>query len=146
MEDLKPLDNGFKLFVRGKGRNEKDETLMLVNPDLIEYVRNYLIVRGNEPGPLFINFAHARGNERLSMRGMRQIVKDYYGKAGVIGKKSVHSLRHAAASNSLRHGAPLEKVKSMLRHASLDTTMIYIHEIDRETNPAEAFINYGKKD
>lgn len=146
LEDLKPIDNGFKLFVRGKGRIESDEVLMLVHPQLIEFVRNYLVVRGNESGPLFLSFSHRNRNERLSMRGMRQIVKSYYGKAGVIGKKSVHSLRHAAASNSLRHGAPLEKVKSMLRHASLETTMIYIHEIDRESNPAEAFIDYGKRD
>jgi site-specific recombinase XerD len=146
LEDLKPIDNGFKLFVRGKGRIESAEVLMLVHPQLVDFVRNYLVIRGSESGPLFLSFSHRNRNERLSMRGMRQIVKSYYRKAGVIGKKSTHSLRHAAASNSLRHGAPLEKVKSMLRHASLDTTMIYIHELDRETNPAEGYIDYEKKD
>ncbi len=146
LEDLKPIDKGFKLFVRGKGRIESDEVLMLVHPQLIEFVRKYLVVRGNESGPLFLSFSHRNRNERLSLRGMRLIVKNYFRQAGVIGTKSTHSIRHAAASNSLRHGAPLEKVKTMLRHASMDTTMIYIHELDRETNPGEAFIDYGKRD
>jgi site-specific recombinase XerD len=41
-------------------------------------------------------------------------------------------------------GAPVQKVQSMARHKNIDTTMIYYHEVDRLTNPAEDFINYGE--
>jgi hypothetical protein len=34
------------------------------------------------------------------------------------------------------------QARAMARHKSLDTTMVYYHELDRLSNPAEAFINY----
>ncbi len=74
---------------------------------------------------------------------MRQIVKHYYKLAGVRGeRKTTHSLRHTAISSAVRHGAPVQKVRAMARHANIETTMIYYHEIDRIENPAEAFISY----
>lgn len=42
-----------------------------------------------------------------------------------------------------RRGAPAHKVQAMARHASIDTTMIYYHEIDRLSDPAERYIVYN---
>ncbi|MDE2232978.1 MAG: tyrosine-type recombinase/integrase [Patescibacteria group bacterium] len=145
LSDLKPVTDGYKLYVRGKGHSEADAFVMIIQPELVEYVRKYLVIRGNEPGPLFISFAPWLKNERLSLRGIRMITTGYYKKAGVIGNKTTHSLRHSAATNALRNGAPLEKVKDMLRHANIQTTMIYIHDIDRETSPAERFVDFRHK-
>lgn len=145
LSDLKPAVNGYKLYVRGKGHAEADDYVMMVQPELVEYIRQYLVTRGNEPGPLFISFAPWLKNERLSLRGIRKIVIGYYRQAHVMGNKSTHSLRHSAATNALRNGAPLEKVKDMLRHANIQTTLIYVHELDREENPAEGFVDYRHK-
>jgi hypothetical protein len=42
---------------------------------------------------------------------------------------------HAVAPD----GAPLPKVQSKVRHANLNTTMIYYHEVDRVEDPAEGY-------
>ena len=34
------------------------------------------------------------------------------------------------------------KARQVARHASIDTTMIYVHEADRLDNPGEQFIDY----
>jgi integrase len=72
------------------------------------------------------------------------IVKGYFQAAGVHGNKTTHSLHHTAISKAILKGAPVQKVQSMARHKNIDTTMIYYHEVDRLTNPAEDFINYGE--
>jgi hypothetical protein len=33
----------------------------------------------------------------------------------------------------------------MARHASLSTTMIYYHEVDRVEDPAEGYVDYGRE-
>ena len=65
--------------------------------------------------------------------------------AGLTGNKTTHSLRHTAIANTIRHNAPIQKVKGMSRHSSLDTLMIYYHEVDRLTEPAEKFISYTEQ-
>ena len=81
--------------------------------------------------------------QRLSLRSIRRIVKQAYRLAGVRGEgKTSHSLRHTAITSAIRHGAPLPKVQSMARHANLNTTMIYYHEVDRVEDPAEGYVDY----
>ena len=80
-----------------------------------------------------------------TLRSIRRIVKRAYRLAGVRGAgKTSHSLRHSAITSAIRHGAPLPKVQSMARHASLNTTMIYYHELDRVEDPAEGYVRYDE--
>lgn len=57
-------------------------------------------------------------------------------------KLSAHSLRHSFATLSLRAGAPLIQVKEALRHASIETTQKYLHNIDRIEKGAERYIDF----
>ena len=47
--------------------------------------------------------------------------------AAVLSKASTHWLRHATATNFLRDGANPKEVQELMRHASLSTTMSYMH-------------------
>ena len=107
-------------------------------------LRDCLRVRGTKPGALFTSLSNRSQGERLSLQALRELVKDYYRLAGVQGNKSTHSLRHTAISKAIAAGVPLHKVsKGLARHASMDTTLIYVHELDRLTDPAEEHITYG---
>ena len=142
LADLRTVDGALVLKVQGKGRDEKGE--MLILPFEAENgVRNWLVMRGREDGPLFTSCSNKSKGERLSRRALRDIVKGYMNAAGIHGNKTTHSLRHTAITNAIRHGAPIQKVKGMSRHASLDTLMIYYHEVDRLTDPAERHISYS---
>lgn len=145
LADLRTASGHLILNVQGKGRDEKDELLVLANPEVENALHDWLAARGSSPGPLFTSLSRRAPGERLSLRSIRRLVKGYYRLAGVRGDdKTTHSLRHSAITSAVRHGAPVQKVRSMARHASIDTTMIYFHEVDRVENPAEAFIKYGE--
>ena len=65
----------------------------------------------------------------------------YSSKAGI--KRctiTTHSLRHTAVSLALEAGASIFEVKQMLRHARIETTMIYLHEYNRIKNGTENYI------
>lgn len=47
--------------------------------------------------------------------------------AAVLSEASTHWLRHATATNFLRDGANPKEVQELMRHASLSTTMSYMH-------------------
>jgi len=142
LEDLRTMDSALVLKVQGKGRDEKGETLVL-HWEAENAVRDWLALRGQEAGALFISSSNKSKGKRLSRRAIREIVKGYMDAAGLHGNKTTHSLRHTAITNAIRHGVPIQKVKGMSRHASLDTLMIYYHEVDRLTDPAERHISYS---
>ena len=74
---------------------------------------------------------------------MREIVKGYFNKAGIVGNKTTHSLRHTAITKALQNGVSITRVsKQLARHANIDTTMIYVHEADRMSDPVEEHISY----
>ena len=143
LEDLQTTGGRLVLKVRGKGRTEKDEVLVITHPDAESAMRDWLAARGDDAGALFVSFSNRSRGERLSLRAIRDTVKRYYKRAGVRGdRKTTHSLRHTAITNAVKHSAPVQKVQAMARHANIATTMIYYHETDRVEHPAEQFIRY----
>jgi integrase/recombinase XerC/integrase/recombinase XerD len=146
LADLHTEGDKLTLRVQGKGRTEKDELLVIANPEAEAALHTWCAVRGKTPGALFTSLSRRSKGGRLSLPAIRHLVKAYYRAAGVVGDgKTTHSLRHSAISNAVKHGAPVQKVRAMARHASLDTTMVYYHETDRIANPAEGFIDYSGK-
>ncbi len=144
LTDIKTEGGRLVLAVRGKGRQEADELIVIAHPDAEAALHDWLSARGNEPGALFVSLSNRAKNERLSLRAIRGIVKAAYKAAGVVGKnKTTHSLRHTAITTAVKRGAPIQKVQAMARHANISTTMIYYHETDRIENPAEEFIRYN---
>lgn len=144
LDNLRTENGRLVLYVTGKGHQEADSIIVLANPKAETAMYNWLAVRGDLPGPLFTSLSDRSRGQRLGLRALRGIVKQYYKLAGVRGNKTTHSLRHTAISKAILNGAPVQKVQSMARHKNIDTTMIYFHEVDRLTNPAEDFINYGE--
>lgn len=142
IEDLKTMDGALVLNVQGKGHDEKDDFLVL-SAEAENAVRYWLVLRGKESGALFTSCSNYSKGARLSRRAMRGMVKGYFDAAGIQGNKTTHSLRHTAITSAIRHNAPIQKVKGMSRHASIDTLMIYYHEADRLSDPAERHISYS---
>ena len=92
---------------------------------------------------LFLSLSNRSRGARLSTRAIRELVKERYKKAGIFSEnKTTHSLRHSAITSAIRGGATLLQVQAMARHASSDTTLGYIHEVNRMENPAEDLIRY----
>ena len=131
------------LHVQGKGASEKDDIAVIFHSKAQAALYDWLAARGSEAGALFQSLSDRSNGERLGLSAIRHMVKGYYHKAGIFnGKKTSHSLRHSAISKVAKHD--LLKARQVARHVSIDTTMIYVHEQDRLSNPGEAFIDYGE--
>ena len=93
---------------------------------------------------LFCGLGRRNKDGALTTRWIRAIVKDAYRKAGVRGpRKTTHSLGHSMVTNLIRHKVPAVKIMTVTRHKSLDTILAYAHEVDRDSDPAEGYVDYG---
>lgn len=61
---------------------------------------------------------------QMAMTDVRAVVRRACKRVG-IGDTSTHRLRHAVASDMLRHGAPLHEIGQVLRHRDVETTAVY---------------------
>jgi len=141
LADLQTKSGRLVLMVQGKGRQEKDEYIVILG-ETESALRDWLSIRGKAEGALFVSLSNRSSGERLSLRAIRALVKEYYSLAGIVGNKTTHSLRHTAITKAISAGVPIQKVKSLARHSSIETTMIYFHELDRLEDPAEQYISY----
>ena len=93
------------------------------------------------------NSAVTRGCRPLGVRVIQNMMREALGEAGLLAlpagqtgqlrRITPHSLRHSAATIALERGAPLHQVQAMLRHAEVQTTMLYTHNKERITQAAE---------
>jgi len=111
-------------FVR-EGKGMKDRAIPIPKP-FAPILRGW--IGGRQTGYVFPS---PRGG-RLTNRAVQKLVKRMAAKAGLreAGKPRKyhpHKLRHAYATRLLQTGADIKEVQDLLGHASLQTTMVYVH-------------------
>lgn len=62
---------------------------------------------------------------------MQKAVKQAIIKAGIAKQASCHTFRYSFATHLLEAGHDIRKVKELLRHKDVKTTMIYTHIISK---------------
>ncbi|MBN4081524.1 tyrosine-type recombinase/integrase [bacterium AH-315-C07] len=63
----------------------------------------------------------------LSKSAVQQSFRLAVKKAGIIKDVCVHSLRHSYATHLLEEGVDIVTIKELLGHATIETTMMYLH-------------------
>lgn len=144
VEDLRPNGSFMALYVLGKGKDEKGD-FVKVEGKTLEAIEAYLKARGNVNGkePLFassgISSTGKGAGEALRSESLSRIVKKALKNSGFDSPYlTAHSLRHTTATLNLMNGGTLEETRQLLRHSSINTTLIYSHHIDRIKNNSEA--------
>ncbi|NCB31485.1 MAG: integrase [Clostridia bacterium] len=141
--DLRQEGGEALLNIQGKGRDEKD-AFVVVTDGVLAAIRAYVKARGKIPenAPLFASASDRNPGGRLTTRSISRIVKDAMRAAGIDSERlTAHSLRHSAVTFSLLGGASIQEAQHMARHANVNTTMIYAHNIDRIAKAAERRID-----
>lgn len=141
VEDMKMNRDVISLLVRRK----KHYRTIYLRPDVADILCQYLDARKqaqtDEQGvPLFVACGNRAGGQRISRRGVRQVV-DFYLKKADLKRPGIsdHALRHTAATLAYKYTQDLRGVQEMLGHADPKTTARYAHVIDRmKNNPANA--------
>jgi integrase/recombinase XerC/integrase/recombinase XerD len=134
------------LLVHGKGRDEKDNFVLLTDK-AYKPIAEYLATRGkvNSLEPLFTSSSNNSKGERLTTRTISYIAKEGLKAIGLDESSfTAHSLRHTTAVNILRGGGSLEQAQFTLRHSNPATTQIYtatLNEERRLQNSGEALID-----
>ncbi|HEX4873130.1 MAG TPA: site-specific tyrosine recombinase XerD [Nevskiaceae bacterium] len=114
------------LLVLGKGGKER---LLPVGEQALDWIGRYLdevrpqLARGQASEALFL----ARHGEAMTRVNFWQRLEAHARVAGLQGRLSPHTLRHAFATHLLDHGADLRVLQTLLGHSDLSTTQIYTH-------------------
>lgn len=132
-----------EIKVLGKGNKER---IVYLGSYAIDSLNNYLNIRKNilkdkqDNNYLFLNHL---GN-KLTTRGIREIIDNILKKASINLKITPHTFRHSFATMMLKEGCDLKSVQELLGHVSLSTTSIYTHITNEElkrvylkTNPRQ---------
>jgi len=133
VKDIKRVGNQWVIYVQGKGRDIKDESVV-IPPDVKEAIDDYLNKRGeySPDEPLCLGMGARSYHGRMSTRGVRERVNHYLEIAGIKqGRKrrlTPYSLRHTAAVIMVDNGATAEEVRRRMRLGSLPTAMIYMRQ------------------
>ena len=146
VEDITFKGSQRVLLVQGKGRDERDNFVLLTDK-AYQPIAEYLATRGNvnSSEPLFTSTSNNSKGERLSTRTISKIAKEGLKAIGLDERSfTAHSLRHTTAVNILRAGGSLETAQFTLRHSNPATTQIYtatLNEERRLQNSGEALID-----
>lgn len=137
--DIRPVGEFMALYIMGKGRTEKSEYVKL-SPHVEDAIMSYLATRDDKDktSPLFVSTSNNSKNGRLTTRTIRRLVKSYLRGINLDSDRmTAHSLRHTAGTLNLVSGGTLEETQQLLRHKSLQTTLIYNHALERAKNQSE---------
>jgi integrase/recombinase XerC/integrase/recombinase XerD len=146
VEDITFKGSQRVLLVQGKGRDERDNFVLLTDK-AYQPIAEYLATRGKVTSsePLFTSTSNNSKGERLSTRSISYIAKEGLKAIGLDERSfTAHSLRHTTAVNILRAGGSLETAQFTLRHSNPATTQIYtatLNEERRLQNSGEALID-----
>jgi integrase/recombinase XerD len=119
------LEAGY-LTVVGKGSKERAVPIgSYARQRLLAYLEaaRPKILAGRMSPYLFVN----RAGRKLSRQGFWKRLRLAVRRAGIPGKVSPHTLRHAFATHLVDRGADLRAVQMMLGHADIASTQIYTH-------------------
>ncbi|EFB40272.1 tyrosine-type recombinase/integrase [Parachlamydia acanthamoebae] len=140
--DLRQESGEAILQIQGKGRDSKDDFVLLVD-ETLRPLRKYLASRGalSEKDPLFSSTSNRTNGEPLKERTISWIIKETLRRIDIDDSRlTAHSLRHTAVSLSIKNGASLIQAQAMARHSDPKTTMIYFHNHERIKSGAERYV------
>lgn len=141
--DIRQIDGEGVLYVQGKGHTAKDDFVVL-GAAVLEKIYAYLAARGrvDDGAPLFAATGNRNAGGRMTTRSVSRIVKAAYERHGIVNPRiTAHSLRHTAVTLSLKGGATVQEAQAMARHANIQTTLLYAHNLQRMEAKAERSVD-----
>ena len=113
----------------------KSKRIIPVHATAIVAVSDYIyrmrtiMIEDNSQQALFVNL----NGTRLTRQGFWKIIKSYASVAGINKELTPHTLRHSFALHLLENGADVEDIQTMMGHADISSTQIYVQLLDNHT-------------
>ncbi|WP_170291011.1 tyrosine-type recombinase/integrase [Neomoorella glycerini] len=112
----------------------KKEYLLPLLPWVVNSITEY--IKGErsripaDPDAASFLFLTPKG-KKLSKSWINKLLKSLCIEAGIQKNITAHCMRHSFATNLWKNGANLVEIKELLNHASINTTMNYVHLLPR---------------
>ncbi len=119
---LTDLDAARGMIRVEQGKGAKDRYTIL-SPRLLEELRGYWTTYR----PRVWLFPARDGQHPMDTSGVGKAYTEAKQRAGIHKRGGVHALRHAFATHLLEMGVDLHTIQRLLGHASIQTTMRYLH-------------------
>lgn len=133
LEDFQQKQGKICLYLLGKARDYKQD-YVIVSDDVFELIKKY-IKEYQITDYLFTSTSNNNTGGKLTTKTIRLIMKNMFRRIGLDSEKySCHSCRHTFATLSIQNGEDIREVSQALRHKQLNTTMIYLHDLERINN------------
>lgn len=133
LQDFKEKNGKTLLYLLGKGRDYKQD-FVIVPDNIVTIIKKY-VKEYNIKDYLFISTSNNNKGGKLTTKTIRFIVKNILKKCDITSNEySFHSLRHSFATESIKCGIDIREVSQALRHKNIQTTTIYIHDLEKTNN------------
>lgn len=125
-----------------QSKYKKDRIVPLSNY-IAKGLKKYLLVEH----PHLWLFNGKEPNGRYSPKGLSWVMRESLKKTSIQKKVNLHSLRHSYATHLLEEGVNIVVIKELLGHATIQTTMIYLHVAQLPHTPPHSPLDtlYPKK-
>lgn len=120
--EVSDIDTCSKRVHIRRGKGGKDRYVPLPNsclPLITLYMKDYR--------PYKYMLYGTRVTEPVVDRDVSEVLKRACIRTGCLKKVTCHTLRHAFATHALESGTSIVRVKELLGHSSLRSTMVYLH-------------------
>jgi integrase/recombinase XerD len=133
------LDGDIGLTIVGKGNKRRE---VAIPANLFRLISEYRkreglphLIGDNDTGPIFPN----RNGQPMTARYIEQELSKV---AQMMGKKfTPHWLRHSHITHALHNGASIYQAQRQAGHASIKTTEIYVHTVNRLKESTTKYLN-----
>ena len=98
--------------------------------DYLYRMRDLIVDPDNSGDALFVNL----NGSRLTRQGFWKIIKAYTAEAGITKEITPHTLRHSFAMHLLQGGASVKDIQTMMGHADISSTQVYVHLLDLDNH------------
>ncbi len=144
VEHIRPVGAHWILDIPdSKSGNKWKKVPAHIIQEIEDYKQHYEILRG----PLWRSLSNRSKGERLTADAIYRIIRQTARRAGfpshIADKIGAHTLRHSGISIALENGATLQEAQEHAGHASVETTMIYVHRRNKLEKNAADKINLG---
>jgi site-specific recombinase XerD len=139
-KDIRVVSTGETVLdVWGKNHSAKDDFCVLT-PDALKPIEDYLAARGtvSDDSPIFVSHSNQNDGGRLTTRSVSRIAKEALKKISICSDRlTLHSFRHTCVSLAIQSGCSILEAKTLARHQSCDTTLLYARQHQRVENAPE---------
>lgn len=141
MENFKEAEN--RIYV--KRLKEGYNNWYVMSDEVRKAIRRWVVLRGKEPGPLFLSRMHKSTKAGIGKRQLDTLFKLYAIKGGLPeNHHNFHTLRHTCAVDLVNKGVPMKNIQDWLGHTNIQSTLVYA-EVSDSAREKTAEIFYGGK-